>query len=78
MSLRSAMDDLLAAVTPEAVIVSRSAQTGQYYVLAEDRRQNGLSFERVGTGDSLEVAAAICLARWNRATPLQVWVEPEG
>lgn len=78
MTLRSAMDALFDAVSPEAIIVSRSAQTGQYYVLAEDRRQNGLSFERVGTGDSLEVAASTCLARWNRATPVQVWVEPEG
>jgi hypothetical protein len=78
MSLRSAMDDLLAAVTPEAVIVSRSAQTDQYYVLAEDRRQNGFSFERVGIADSLEDAVRTCLDRWNRATPVKVWVDPDG
>ena len=72
------MDALASAVTPEAIIVSRSAQTGQWYVLAEDRRQNGLSFERVGIADTLEAAAATCLDRWNRATPVEVWVEPEG
>lgn len=72
------MDALAAAVSPEAIIVSRSAQTGQWYVLAEDRRQNGLSFERVGIGDSLEAAVSTCLDRWNRATPVEVWVEPEG
>lgn len=72
------MDALLDAVSPEAIIVSRSAQTGQWYVLAEDRRQNGLSFERVGIADSLEAAASTCLDRWNRATPVEVWVDPEG
>ncbi len=78
MTLRSSLDALLAAVSPEAIIVSRSAQTGQYYVLAEDRRQNGLSFERVGIADTLEAAALTCLDRWNRATPVEVWVDSEG
>ncbi len=78
MTLRSSLDALFDAVSPEAIIVSRSAQTGQYYVLAEDRRQNGLSFERVGIADSLEAAALTCLDRWNRATPVEVWVDPEG
>lgn len=77
MTLHSAMAALAAAVTPEAIIVSRSAETGQWYVLAEDRRQNGRSFERVGISDSLERAALTCLDRWNRATPVEVWVAPE-
>ncbi len=78
MTLRSALDDLLATVSPEAIIVSRSAETGQYYVLAEDRRQNGRNFERVGIADSLEVAASTCMERWHRATPAEVWVDPES
>lgn len=78
MSLRTAIDGLLDAVSPSALIVFRSSENGMYYVLVDDRRLNGRPFERVGSGASIEHAAAKCLERWNRATPAEVWEDPEG
>lgn len=78
MSLRSDFDALLAAISPQNIVVTRSAEVDIYFVIVEDRRLNGKSFDRVGTGKTLAEAAAKCLERWNRATPAEIWREDEA
>lgn len=77
MSLGKDLEFLLDAVAPEGVVIYRSAEVETCYVLVQDRRLNGKPFDVVGVGESLSEAAERCVERWDRATPEEVWVDPE-
>lgn len=77
MTLRSDLESLLDAVAPEGVVLYRSGETAVYYVLVQDRRLNGKPFDRVGSGITVEAAAASCVNRYERATPPEELVYPE-
>lgn len=77
MSLRKDLETLLDAAAPEGVVIYRSSVVPSYYVLVQDRRTNGKPFDVVGIAERLDEAAAICVERWDRATPPHIWEDPE-